>query len=171
LKDVELKVVSELMKNSRRSDRELAHTIGVSQPTVARAIASLKKQGVIREYTMIPDFKKLGYALASLTFVRLDTTLTRAEIQKAREITAKELCRGCPSEIVLFERGIGMNFNGVIIAFHKDYASYTKLRDKIKGYDFVDQLRTDSFMIDLKDEVHYRYVTFSTLAQNLLESQ
>ena len=36
LKDVELKLFSELMKNSRRSDRELAKVIGVSQPTVTR---------------------------------------------------------------------------------------------------------------------------------------
>lgn len=30
MKDVELRLVSELMKNSRRSDRELAKTLGVS---------------------------------------------------------------------------------------------------------------------------------------------
>ena len=170
MKDVELKLISELMKNSRRSDRELAHAIGVSQPTISRIIAGLEKQGVIKEYTIIPDFRKLGYKLASLTFVRLRSKLTREEIQKARETTTEDLCKECPSEIVMFERGMGMDFTGVIIAMHKDYSSYTKLRDRIKEYDFVDHLRTDSFMIDLQDEVHYRYITFSTLADNLRES-
>jgi DNA-binding Lrp family transcriptional regulator len=173
LKNVEMKLIAELMRNSRRSDRELAHAIGVSQPTVSRMIRGLKKQGIIKEYTIIPDFKKLGYTLASFTFVRLNSKLTREEIQKAREITTHDMCKECPSEVVLFERGIGMGmgFTAVIIAFHRDYASYTRLRDKIKIYNFIDQLKTDSFMIDLKDEVHYRYLTFSTLAQNLLESQ
>jgi DNA-binding Lrp family transcriptional regulator len=32
MKDVELKLISELMKDSRRSDRELAKAIGVSSP-------------------------------------------------------------------------------------------------------------------------------------------
>jgi DNA-binding Lrp family transcriptional regulator len=36
MKDVELRLISELMKNSRRSDKELAKVIGVSQPTVTR---------------------------------------------------------------------------------------------------------------------------------------
>jgi len=170
LKDVELKLVSELMKNSRRSDRELAHAIGVSQPTISRAIAKLQGEGVVKEYTIIPDFKKLGYTLASITFVRMKNKLTKNEIQRAREVTIRDLCKDCPSEIVMFERGMGMNFTGVIIAMHKNYASYTQLRDRIKVYDFIDQLRTDSFLIDLQDEVHYRYITFSTLARNLLEN-
>jgi len=34
MKDVKLKLISELMKNSKKSDRELAKVIGVSQPTI-----------------------------------------------------------------------------------------------------------------------------------------
>ena len=44
LKDVELRLVSELMKNSRRSDRELGKAIHVSQPTVSRTIKKLEKK-------------------------------------------------------------------------------------------------------------------------------
>jgi len=53
LKDVELKSISELMKSSRRSDRELAKAIGVSQPTISRTIKRLEKEKLIKEYTMI----------------------------------------------------------------------------------------------------------------------
>jgi DNA-binding Lrp family transcriptional regulator len=35
MKVIELKLVSELMKNSRRNDRELARAIGTSQPMSA----------------------------------------------------------------------------------------------------------------------------------------
>ena len=60
MKEIELKLISELMKNSRRSDRDLAKAIGTSQPTVSRMIGKLEKEGIIKEYTMIPDFGKLG---------------------------------------------------------------------------------------------------------------
>jgi DNA-binding Lrp family transcriptional regulator len=44
LKAVELRLISELMKNSQRSDRELAKAIGVSQPTISRVKKSWKKK-------------------------------------------------------------------------------------------------------------------------------
>jgi len=68
LKDVQVRLISELMKNSCRSDRELAKAIGVSQPTVSRIKAKLKKEGYVSEYTIIPDFNKIGYHLFALTF-------------------------------------------------------------------------------------------------------
>jgi len=52
VKDVELKLVSELIKNSRRSDRELARVLGLSQPTVGRMIKKLEKR---RNYTRVYD--------------------------------------------------------------------------------------------------------------------
>ena len=72
MKDTELKLVSELMKNSRRSDRELARLIGVSQPTVSRMIKNLEKEGIIQEYTMIPDMIKLGIEIVAITRVALE---------------------------------------------------------------------------------------------------
>jgi DNA-binding Lrp family transcriptional regulator len=44
MKDVELKLISELLKDSHRSDRELAKAVGVSQPTVSRLISKLRKE-------------------------------------------------------------------------------------------------------------------------------
>jgi len=63
MKDIELRLIAELMKDSRKSDRELAKVIGVSQPTITRIRTRLEKSGVIREYTIIPDFSQLGYTL------------------------------------------------------------------------------------------------------------
>ena len=60
MKNTELRIISELMEDSRRSDRELARAVGVSQPTVSRMIRKLEKDGIIREYAVIPDFSKLG---------------------------------------------------------------------------------------------------------------
>lgn len=59
MKNVELKLIPEFMKNSRRSDRELARAIGVSQPTVSRFVDKLEKSGVIRVHC-VPDFNKRG---------------------------------------------------------------------------------------------------------------
>jgi len=67
LKAVELRLVAELLKNSRRSDRELAKALGVSQPTVSRTMKKLEEQGVIKEYTIVPDFSKLGFQIMGVS--------------------------------------------------------------------------------------------------------
>ncbi|HXX87727.1 MAG TPA: winged helix-turn-helix transcriptional regulator [Candidatus Acidoferrum sp.] len=168
MKNVELRLMAELMKNSRRSDRELARVLGVSQPTISRTIAKLKRNGYIREFTIIPDYEKLGYQLAAFTLVKMKSGLSMEELQKAREVSLRDM-RQAPSEIVLFERGLDEGYSGILVSFHKDYSSYYKLKERMKHYPFLDLAATTSFIIDLTDKVHYRYLTFSTLASNVLE--
>jgi len=49
------KFLLELLKDSKRSDREIAKVLGVSQPTITRMRNRLVQEGVIQEFTIIPD--------------------------------------------------------------------------------------------------------------------
>ncbi|MCJ7423289.1 Lrp/AsnC family transcriptional regulator [Candidatus Bathyarchaeota archaeon] len=69
LKENELKILFELIKGARRSDRELAKATRVSQPTVTRTRTKLEKMGLVKEYTIIPDLRKMGYELLVFTFM------------------------------------------------------------------------------------------------------
>ena len=166
VKDVELRLVSELMKNSRRSDRELAKTIGVSQPTVSRAVKRLEKEGYIQEYTMIPDFAKLGYRILALTFVKLKQPLDEQEIDRARKI-AKDAIKTGPFEVVMLERGIGLDCDGVFLSYHVDYTAHVKFLEWLRQFEFlkIDEIR--SFLVNLEDEIRYRPLTFSLLGQHV----
>jgi DNA-binding Lrp family transcriptional regulator len=169
MKDTEIALVSELMKNSRRSDRELARAIGVSQPTVSRMIKKLEKEGVINEYTMIPDFRKLGYKLCTLIFLRLKAPIRPERVEWARMATRERL-NHTPFVILLLERGIGLGRDAVMVCLYKDYASYVEHRNIIRELPFLVSSDVDSFLIDLNDEVHYRYLTFASVAKDLLKS-
>jgi DNA-binding Lrp family transcriptional regulator len=168
LKDIETRLIAELLKNSRRSDRELAKVLGASQPTVTRVRRRLEKEGYIREYTAIPDFNKAGFQLAAFILVKIKTNLSAEEVEKARQISMKDMIEKAPDEIVLFERGMGGGYDGIIISFHKNYSDYIRIIERIKEYPFVDASATLSFLIDLNEKIHYRYFTFSTLAKYLL---
>jgi DNA-binding Lrp family transcriptional regulator len=85
VKDLELRLISELMKNCKRSDRALAKSLGVSQPTVTRTLHRLEKEGYIREYAAIPDLSKLGYELMGFTFVKMKESLTSGEQKEIQE--------------------------------------------------------------------------------------
>lgn len=169
MKDIERKLVSELMKNCRRSDRQLAKVVGVSQPTVTRTLHKLEKEGIIKEYTIVPDFRKLGYTLLAVTFVKLKRHLSQDQIEKARE-SARESVKSNLNFIML-ERGMGLGYDGVFLSFHKDYTSFTEHKKWLTQFDFLEIFDTQSFLINLEDEIHYRSLTFSTLAKHILTLQ
>ena len=166
LKDIELRLIAELMKDSFRSDRELAKAMGVSQPTVTRTRKRIKAKELIREYTVIPNFQKLGYQIFALTFATIKTTFTPEEAEKARK-TVEQMAKESTSNIVSIERGMGLGFTVVIESFHEDYASYSKLLEDLKRSPYLENTY-GTFLIDLNDQVHYRPLTFVTLADHLL---
>lgn len=167
MKETELKLISELLKDSRRSDRELAKAIGVSQPTVSRMIKRLEKERIIRGYTVVPDFSKLGYSLLAITFVELKQGLTMEQTEEAREKARDSLIEN-HNEIIMLERGIGVSHDGVFLSVHKDYSSYVGFRQWLQSFEFLETPNIETFMVNLKDTVHYRSLGFSTLAKHIL---
>jgi DNA-binding Lrp family transcriptional regulator len=168
MKTVEMRLISELMINSCRSDRQLAKALGVSQPTVSRIKARLEKEGYISQYTIIPDFNKIGYHLFALTFFSWKKDISAREMKEAIK-WASEKASSVASNVVLIERGIGLNHDSFMASFHKDYSSYTELMKEVKKNPYIDVARMESFLVSLDDKIHYRTLTFSTLAKHLLE--
>ncbi|PIU59229.1 hypothetical protein COS86_05350, partial [Candidatus Bathyarchaeota archaeon CG07_land_8_20_14_0_80_47_9] len=81
-----LGLLKELMRNSRRSDRELAKATGTSQPTVTRNRKLLGKY--IRSYTIVPEFDKIGYEILAVTFAKAKTYSIKevdAKVEKAKK--------------------------------------------------------------------------------------
>ena len=167
MKEIEWKLLSELMKNSRRSDKELARAVGCSQPTLTRTRRKLETEGYIKEYTLIPDFHKLGYELLSLIFVKLRKGLDREGVDRARKIAQEGLPK-TPFAIIIMERGRGLGYDGVVLSLHEDYTSHMKLMSRLRQLTFLDISTIDSLIVSLGDKVHYRPLTMAPLAKHLL---
>jgi DNA-binding Lrp family transcriptional regulator len=163
VKDIEVKLVSELMKNSRRSDRELAKVLGVSQPTVSRVIKKLEKEGVIRAYTMIPDFTKLGFSMMSLSFAKLKEPISEEKLNEVRKQVRQTLLRD-PESAILGMRGMGLDSDRVIIKLHENYSAYSEHIDKVRQHPLIKFKDIKSFLIDLEDRNQYLPLTLSELA-------
>ncbi len=166
MKDIRLKLLSELMKNSKTSDRELAVRLGVSQPTVSRIRARLEKEGYIKEYTMIPDFSKLGFEIMTVTLVKLRRELTKEELDKIWKF-AEGFTKKNPFAYMMAADGHGLGYNRMIVALHKDYSDFVRFVKATREVPFAELGAFDSFMISLSDE-HYQPLTFSIAANYLL---
>jgi len=133
----------ELLKDSKRSDRELAKVLGVSQPTITRMRSRLVEEGVIKEFTVIPDFVKMGYEIMAISCVKKKKALT--------EITKKaiEWARKYPN-IIFAARAEGMGKNGVMISLHKNYADFSNFVAEQLQYWEDDIENHDIMLISLK---------------------
>jgi DNA-binding Lrp family transcriptional regulator len=167
MKNLELRLISELMKNSRRSDRELAKALGVSQPTISRTIKKLEKEGYIREYTMIPDFGKLGYEIMGITSLKVEET-PQVEFKDIRKATL-EAEKSNPHAGLMIVNGIGNNKNRLFIDFYENYSAYAEVIKTLKTLPFINVESMDSFLVDLKDETNLRVLSTSVIAQHLEE--
>ncbi len=168
MKDVESRLISELMKNSRRSDRELSKALGVSQPTISRTIKKLEKEGYIKEYTMIPDFNKLGYQILAFSSYKLTENISREDIEETRKHLREEFKKE-PLPYILGMSGMGMNADRMIVTYHEDFASYSKFQNRIMRAPHVKMGKIDTFIVNLRDSNHFHSLTLSALAEHILK--
>ena len=169
MKDIELRLMVELLKNSHRSDRELARAIRVSQPTITRIRAKLEIEQAIKEYTIIPDYSQLGFTMMSITFTKMKEGLTK-EIADDLTKRARNMMSGYPSALILGNTGMGLDADYVTIALHKDYGEYTKFMSDIRGFPHTNIDETKSFIIDLLGKNQFQHLSFQYLAGYLAKS-
>jgi DNA-binding Lrp family transcriptional regulator len=168
MKDVELRLIVELMRNSQRSDRDLAKAIGVSQPTASRTLKRLEKDGYIKEYTMIPDFKKLGFDMLSFTFAKLRKQIPEGSVVQTRE-QVRETLKKNPIGQILGMSGMGLGADRIVVGFHEDYAAYTRFIAFIRSHPRVEVEEISSFIVNLADANQFQSLTLSELANYLLK--
>jgi DNA-binding Lrp family transcriptional regulator len=169
LRDVELKLISELMKNSRRSDRDLAKAIKTSQPTVTRIRTKLEKEGYIKEYSMVPDFAKLGFDVMSVMFAKWEKKLTAEEYEEVID-AGRALSKNRGLSVIMVSRGIGISCDLMIVSLHESYSASQEFVDSFKQFPYSDRLTLQRFLIDMTQDPTYRSLTFSSLAEYIAKS-
>jgi DNA-binding Lrp family transcriptional regulator len=150
-----VKLLCELIKNSRRSDRDLAKILGFSQPSVSRLRKILEKEAIL-QYTAIPDFSYLGFDLIVFTFYRM-----KEPLHPLREKAEKWLKE--QPNVVFSSEGQGMEADRVMMSVHRDYADFSELHQKFRrelGPHF-ESFKT--FLVSLRGHEISRLFTFNDL--------
>lgn len=159
-----LKLLFEMIRDSLRSDRGLAKSLGVSQPTVTRKRAILEKEGCTKEYTLVPNFVKLGHDFLGVTF--LSFAEDRPELfDKAREWTKAQ-----PSVLFAADGG-GLGMNSIMVSVHKTYGDYSRLLAKLRK-DWQPNLRQiETFIVSLRtDATVHKGFLIPTLGEERIDN-
>lgn len=157
-----VKLLKELIRNSRRSDRELAKTLRVSQPTVTRN--RKLAESYVRSYTIVPDFKKIGYEIFAITFAKAKT-YDKKEVEAKLELARKWVTQH--PNIVFASDGEGLGKDAVILSLHKDYSKYADfMREYTVNFaDFISDVQ--SFIVSLKTGMIIKPFDLKYLAEDL----
>lgn len=161
MKDNELRLICALIRDSRRTDKDLAQIVDVSQPTISRIRQRLEKQGYI-DYAGVPNLQKLGFEIVAMTF----GNWKYQQYPDTRVATAKEFTKKHPN-LIFLSSGRGLDSDRVAITVHTDYTDYSKFLTEVRAEwgEFMDI--TGSFLISLSTDEPLRSFTFRHLADIL----
>jgi len=140
----------ELMKNSKRSDRELAKVVKVSQPTITRMRKNLEKSEYIHEYTIMPALEKLGFEILALNF--LSTSTKPRDIEEMQEWISE-------SQKIIFS-GLGEGLNGktlLLVSVHRDFTDFSEFTRELRGILGLKGASMESFLVSLKTDMIKRF--------------
>lgn len=148
LKPLDYQLLFELMKDSHRSDRQLAKALGISQPTVTRRRAMLE-DNTIEGYTVVPKFGQIGFEIAAFTFMKNKLHQKRGVEKEDALNKLKEYYLKQPNVVTVMS-GQGMGWDAVCVSLHENYTSFAEfLRNQESELSDI-IVETESFQAELR---------------------
>lgn len=141
LDDIDKKVLAELLKNSNRSNREIAKAIGVSAATVINHIQRLESAGVITDYTVMLDFERLGYELT----VIMEVTVSRGKLLETQEEIAK-----LPYVCGVYD--VTGEIDSIVIAKFRNRSELSEFPKDLLAMEFVERTNTHVVLNTVKED-------------------
>ncbi len=158
MNEVMINLLSELLKDSKRSDRELAKILSVSQATVTRMRYRLVRDGFIQQFTVIPNLSKMGFEILAISSF---------QSKDSKDITEKTVRSMMRKPNVLFAaRAEGMGKNAVVISVHKNYTDYSNFLGEIRAEGAGITENYDSLLVSLRGLI-VKPFSLKYLAENL----
>lgn len=161
LKSIDHKLLIELMKNAKRSDREIARVLGSSQPTITRRRARLEKD-FIDGYTILPKWRNIGFRIVAFTFVKTKIEYIGPEKRKASLSKVKKWFAE-QSNVSVAIQGQGMGWDGIIVSVHSDYLDFAEWKRKHNSECSEFLVETQSFISDLNPTTFVKPLSFKFL--------
>ena len=149
-----MQLLKELLINSKRSDRDLAKILGVSQPTLTRMRRRLEKDNYILDYTAIPNMTKLGFEIVAFTFFNVDRLDPKTgDFDTAVGESARKWV-GNNSKVIFAAGGEGLHGKiCMMVSVHRDFTEYTDFVSDLRGQWAHKVKEMESFLVSLKAKV------------------
>ena len=83
-------IIEALRNDSRKSFAKLAEELGIPRATLQDRVRKLLKDGVIKKFTIVPNYAKLGKQITAFVMVSFSPVPGLSQRELAKEIAATE---------------------------------------------------------------------------------
>ena len=128
ISDEDMAILKELKKDSRQTTREIAKKIKSSAATVHRRLNNLIKEGYIKQFTIVPDWEKLGKTTLAYVLINIDYPYVKR----------KKLSQDTIADRLIMHPFV---FDSVTITGRKDLILKVRVKDTFELSKFINFLR------------------------------
>lgn len=139
--ELDLKILAELLRDSRLSFRQIAKRVGSSVGTVLSRVRRMEEEGVIKGYTAILDHEKLGYQLTAIT----ELTVSRGRLLEVEREVAK-----LPNACAVYD--VTGDVDAIVIAKFKRREELSKFTKGLLALPFVERTNTHVILTTIKED-------------------
>ena len=129
---IDVKILKLLAKNARLTYKELAEILGTTRQRISRRMDRLERNGIIKKYTVIPNYDALGYVHVILGI----TVKPSVNVEEIIPALVED------ENIKIIERALGSHTLVIHIVGPKDMKELEKIINevskKIPGIDKLD---------------------------------
>lgn len=140
--EVDRKILSELLRDSRRSYRSIARRAGVSVGTALTRIRKLEKSGVVKGYSAVLDHEKLGYQL---------TVVAEITVSKGKLLEMEEAISKLPNTCAVYDV-TGLT-DAMVLAKFKNREELSKFTKNLLSMPFIDRSNTHVVLTTVKEDL------------------
>lgn len=140
--EVDRKILSELLRDCRRSYRSIARRAGVSVGTVLSRIRRMEKAGVIKGYSALLDHQKLGYQL---------TVLAEITVSKGKLLEMEEAIGKLPNTCAVYD--VTGSTDAMVLAKFRSREELSKFTKSLLSMPFVDRSNTHVVLTTVKEDL------------------
>ena len=139
--ELDRKILSELLRDCRRSYRAIARRAGISVGTALSRIRRMEKNGVVKGYAAILNQEKLGYQL---------TVLAEISVSKGKLLEMEQAISKFPNTCAVYD--ITGLTDAIVIAKFRNRDELSKFTKSLLAMPFVDRTNTHVVLTTVKED-------------------
>ncbi len=139
--ELDSKILKEYLEDARLSCREVARRIGTSTATVLARLRRLEEEGVIKRYSVVLDYERLGYNV---------TAITEIVVSKGRLLEMEKEIAMLPNTLAVYDvTGVT---DAIVVSKFRGMDELSRFTKRLLSLPYVERTNTHIVLASVKED-------------------